>query len=812
MIYRLLLSLFACLILISPLHGQSIDSLFVEVGENPLVDSLDQGRYIPSLEEFLTKGKQFTIQTNQIRLELVGFLDTATYSTEIPEMEQTLAALQTRLEAPNSRFNLRYINALELILTNIQKQSDELSSTLNDQLLRLGILDSLVHSMKDDKIFQFRLRDTLLLPGFGEEFLKLKAKITHVDSLVLDNELISAKYQSQLNSIGTSLLELNQLVKNNRKEMERSFLSKEINFVWEKNQVKTPKSIFQITQESLQLNLILLYRHLRANIMSLVFSMGIFLVMYYLITLQIKEIRDKKDYGQLILERSKFFTYNPISSTALSILPLIYFLFTGISVTFLTFLILAQIGFTAFLIRKNYPLRVFLKWIILFAIALFFSIINLYWEIAFQERFYLLIGGAVTLYLVWDGLANFKTVETGEERFIKWLSYGVMPLLSFGLLANILGRFSLSKILIISGSIGYMHAISLYFFVNVLMEAIYLFIENSKKESDSFTSLIDFKGIQDRLKGFLLLLAVVMWFSVLLQNLALDDLFFEKTGQFLSEERALGDTSFTFGSILLFAGMIYVSSILANNIAYFAAIQDQKNAGTRNKRLGSSILIIRLAILTIGFFIALTAAKIPLDKITIVLGALSVGIGFGLQTIINNLVSGIILAFERPIQIGDEIQVGTMSGSVKEIGIRASKIQGYDGSEIIVPNGDLLSQSLINWTLSDKRRRIELLIGVAYDSDMDLVKRLLQEVLDRERIMRLPVPRVFMQNFGESSVDFRVLFWVESMDIHLEMRSEVMTAIFEKFRENNIEIPFPQRDLHIKNPNQGQTTQDKPKP
>lgn len=803
----LIRSLFSVLVVLSAWtysFAQSSDSLFVEVQADSIQSDSSQKspQSFPTLDQFLAKGKNYAIQTNQIRLELLGFLDTAAYAEEIPQMEETLSTFKLRLQATNNKFNLRYINVIELILSNIQKQSEEFGETLNTNLLRLRQLDSTVHVMKNDEIFQYKMRDSLLLPEFGSELEGLKSKIYQVDSMVLQKELISAKYQSRLNAISNELLELNQYVKNNRDEMERGLLSKEINYLWEKPQFEVSKSIFTITQESLQINTLLLYRHLKSNILALIFSIFLFVGFHYLITHLISEIKNKKDYGQLILERTKYFTYSPIATSILSVIPIIYFFFTGTSVTFLTFLIVVQICFTGLLIRKNYPSRIFLKWFFLFVIIIFFSIINLYWEIAYQERFYLLVGGILTLYLIWDGLSNFQTDTAGEEKFLKWLSYVVIPLIAVGLLANVLGRFSLSKILIISGAIGYMHAISLYFFVNVLMEAIYLVIENSKKESDSFTSLIDFKGIQDRLKGFLLLVAILIWASVLLQNLALDDLFIEKSGEFLAKERSLGDTTFTFGSILLFAGMVYVASILANNIAYFATIRDQKNAGTRDKRLGSSILIIRLAILTLGFLLALTVAKIPLDKITIVLGALSVGIGFGLQTIINNLVSGVILAFERPIQIGDEIQVGNMSGSVKEVGIRASKIQGYDGSEIIVPNGDLLSQSLINWTLSDKRRRIELLIGVGYQSDMELVKRLLQEVLDRDRIMRLPAPRVFMQNFGESSVDFRVLFWVESMDIHLEMRSEVMTAIFEKFRQNNIEIPFPQRDIHIKNSNQ----------
>jgi small-conductance mechanosensitive channel len=342
-----------------------------------------------------------------------------------------------------------------------------------------------------------------------------------------------------------------------------------------------------------------------------------------------------------------------------------------------------------------------------------------------------------------------------------------------------------------------MHAISLYFFLKVTMEIVYVLVENNKKH-DALDALINFNEIQKRMRSLLVVIGVIFWFMILLHNLALNNYFNDSLGQFLSKERMLGNTPYSFGAILLFAGLIYGSSILANNVAYFFSIKDQKAGDTRAKKLGSSVLIIRLGVLTLGFFIAATAAKIPLDKITIVLGALSVGIGFGLQTIINNLVSGLILAFERPIQIGDDIEVGTMSGKVKEVGIRASKILAYDGSEIIVPNGDLLSQSLINWTLSDQKRRVELLIGVAYTSDMALVKKLMEDVLNQARILKYPAPKILMQNFGESSVDFRLLFWVESMDIYIDVRNEVMQALFETFHVHGIEIPFPKRDLYVK--------------
>jgi len=423
---------------------------------------------------------------------------------------------------------------------------------------------------------------------------------------------------------------------------------------------------------------------------------------------------------------------------------------------------------------------------------------GLHWKVAFQERWYVFISCIIFIVMGWLVWKDVKLKKSNGAIFLKCMSILLILIESFAMLTNILGRFNLSKTYAVTGAITFYRAVGLYLFVQVFLEAVYLLIEYSKKESDSFTSYFDFQDLQKRVKGFLYLFASCIWLYGLFWHLGYFDHVFDWIVEFLEKNRMLGNTEFQFGSILLFIVILYFATFLANNIAYFASIKDQKSAVSRKQRLGTSILLIRLAVLIVGFFIGMTAAKIPFDKIAIVLGALSVGIGFGLQTIINNLVSGIILAFERPIQIGDEIQVGTNAGTVKDVGIRASKIQAYDGSEIVIPNGDLLSQSLVNWTLSDKKRRVELIIGVGYESDMKQVKSLLESILKSERILKAPSPKVYMQTFNQNSVDFRVLFWVESIDVWLEIRSEVMTQIFETFVENKIEIPFPKRDLYLK--------------
>ena len=140
---------------------------------------------------------------------------------------------------------------------------------------------------------------------------------------------------------------------------------------------------------------------------------------------------------------------------------------------------------------------------------------------------------------------------------------------------------------------------------------------------------------------------------------------------------------------------------------------------------GAISMMVRLTLIFIGFILAFGAAEIPLDNVAIVFGALGVGIGFGLQNIFNNLISGLILAFERPIQSGDIIQISNLglTGEVKEIGIRASTVRTFDGAEVVVPNGNLISNEMVNWTLSDHRRRHEILVGAAYGTDINKVIR-----------------------------------------------------------------------------------------
>jgi potassium efflux system protein len=200
--------------------------------------------------------------------------------------------------------------------------------------------------------------------------------------------------------------------------------------------------------------------------------------------------------------------------------------------------------------------------------------------------------------------------------------------------------------------------------------------------------------------------------------------------------------------------------------------------------------------------IALGMAGLRLTGLTVIIGALSVGIGFGLQNVVNNFISGLILMFERPIKRGDWIQVGTTEGYVKKISIRSTIVQTFDRSDVIVPNSELISNQVTNMMLDDQRGRLRISVGVAYGSDTELVQRLLLEVAQAHEQVILdgsaPEPRALFQAFGDSSLNFDLLVHLKDIDLKIRVRSEMHTLIDKSFRTHGVEIPFPQRDVHIK--------------
>jgi small-conductance mechanosensitive channel len=203
------------------------------------------------------------------------------------------------------------------------------------------------------------------------------------------------------------------------------------------------------------------------------------------------------------------------------------------------------------------------------------------------------------------------------------------------------------------------------------------------------------------------------------------------------------------------------------------------------------------AIVVFGVMIGASAAGLDFSRINLIVGALGVGIGFGLQTVVNNFVSGLILLFERPIRVGDKVQLAELFGTVKNIGMRASIVRTFQGAEVIVPNANLISTEVINWTLSDDRRRMEFPVGVAYGTDPQVVIDILVGVAsEHSEVMSDPAPAALFRGFGDSSLNFELRAWTRGD--YVQVSSDLLVAVNNALAAAGIEIPFPQRDLHLR--------------
>jgi small-conductance mechanosensitive channel len=206
-------------------------------------------------------------------------------------------------------------------------------------------------------------------------------------------------------------------------------------------------------------------------------------------------------------------------------------------------------------------------------------------------------------------------------------------------------------------------------------------------------------------------------------------------------------------------------------------------------------------IFILGVLLAIKVASptIDLTSIAVIFTALSVGIGFGLQYIAADIASGFILLFERPVRVGDRITIGEDEGDVQSINLRTTVVATNDRISIIVPNSRLVSQRLINWSYGDPRARIAIPVGVAYNSDIDLVtETLLKAAEDVENVLSDPAPKVQFLKFGDWSLDFRLLVWTNRPRLHTQIRSDINYRLEKLFREARIEIPFPQTELRLR--------------
>jgi potassium efflux system protein len=691
----------------------------------------------------------------------------------------------------------RNLTATSKILTELLIKANTSKARLDRHQQELtGFRYQLDSLLSVPALFKFST-DSVVLSKYIQQIVVVAHEIHPVDSAL---KQANNNVQGLLNQINGQVFKLQtslEEIELYQRKMAKNTFNREFENIWGAAGYYRPFG--EIIVQAKAKGILTLLFYLQDNCGKLAIFI-LLVIVAYIYMRSLKKIYTEQQLITPDYEGQLIFRF-PLLSAFLIVINLFQFIFFSppfiLNVIFWT---IACISLTV--LFKNFITRYWMKvWLVMVALFLIAAFDNLVLQASRSERWFMLaisVLGCITGVMV---MLKGKIEELREKLIL--IAIGFMAVLEFfATVANVFGRYNLAKTLLISGFLNVIIAILFLWTIRLINEGLFLAF-NVYTHQDPKLFYLNFEKVGKKAPALFYVLLVFGWVILFGRNFAGFDYIAGPLRDFFRMERTIGDYSFSINKLLLFIVIMAVSVIVSKIVSFFASDRQQvtdkdgKNAGPG---IGSWLLLIRISILSIGLFVAIAAAGIPLDRITIVLGALGVGIGFGLQTLVNNLVSGLIIAFEKPVNVGDIVDIDGQGGTMKSIGFRSSIIATWDGADMVMPNGDLLNSHLINWSLGGNRKRLSIVIGIAYDSDLEKTRHLLMDILNAEqRLAKNPAPIVQYEQFSSSSIDVKVFFWTKHLRDSYATRSDLIVAITMAFRENKITIPFPQQNVYLYN-------------
>ncbi len=422
-------------------------------------------------------------------------------------------------------------------------------------------------------------------------------------------------------------------------------------------------------------------------------------------------------------------------------------------------------------------------------------------SLLFERSLLLFQAVAGLAFLIWMlRPARLAAIPAGTRipRILGHLLQLAVGALTLATVANIAGWVHLARALT-EGVLGSAYvAVVLYGAVRVVRTAIRAALRSG---SAQHLGLVRRHGadVNRWLRRAVNLGALGSWAYFTLVTFGIADWTLEVVGGVLGAEAQFGSLGVSLGDVAAFV-LTLVGAFAASRVLRTVLEDDVVPRLPAGRGVGYALTTtVHYVVLLLGFLLAISAAGVDLNRVSLLAGAFGVGIGFGLQNVVNNFVSGLILLYERPVQLGDMVEVGGTTGEVRRIGIRSSTIRTPQGAEVIVPNSNLISDRVVNWTFSDRRRRVDVKVGVAYGTDPERVLSLLESVArGHPDVLEDPAPQALFVGFGESSLDFELRAWTPLFESWVVTQSDLVVRVSRGLAEAGIEIPFPQRDLHLR--------------
>lgn len=709
-------------------------------------------------------------------------------------------AIDGIIKNKNDFQTLRNITVTSVMLKELQTRVDLQLEKIQKNSLELSQIQSQIDSLTIKKALFILPKDSLRKSLYYERYSEMNSQVKKLNirfKNALDSisklQILATKFKYDLQN---DIIETDNIRKN---EFGNLFHSDGRIFTASSNKMSFYDSFFYSLSKEFVILAFFISNHFNTLVLMLLLAVALIV---YLLFLKSK-YKHEGLYNQI--EFSKRIFRHPIACAILISFTLFNFFFVYPAFAFTALIWLISIIALNVVNKEYFNVKDKFIWRIFVLLILFTLYDNNILIHSVREVFLILIlaisSAAFSIY-------NLKKNKENLNPLFKYSLYALIVFETAAVFFILIDQnYNLGKLLMVNGVITvlmyYLFSNAYRLLVDIINYSNFVRQQNEEKQ----LNLNELEQV--RFNKSHNALFIICWIITVGKNSYFFHTILDPIIDFFYERRTIGDINYSYDSIIVFFFIILISIIIAKIIAFLTNNSIGNSDASKKNKLGSWLILIQIAIFSIGISLAFISSGIPVDRLTIIISALGVGIGFGLQTLVNNLVSGLIIAFEKPVNIDDTIDINGQTVKMKSIGIRSSVVATFDGADVIIPNGDLLSQHLTNWTLTNNKKRTDIAIGVAYGTDLEKAKTLLEETLkSHSLVLQDPAPIVWFKEFNASSIDIVIKFWVSHINFANQAKSDLIIAIDKVFRENNIEIPFPQQDIHIINKNNKDTTEE----
>lgn len=707
----------------------------------------------------------------------------------IPEIEQNVKLLQVNLKQSAGVMDMKSLQTFSLLLSRTHSQLDIWRRQLLGHSQQLIGIQTEIQELNESDLLKTFRSDSLFQELYNNE---LKA----IQNSWQNANLLNTKNLKDIGSLQADVSRLYYLTDDLSKQLQRqvaSFSSRivgaEYPFIWQRNKANPDERALGLINASYTIQKQLIGDYLAEHFGNHSFMGVVILVLFiYWIRKNFKRLKDAKQMtrwnefaGDGYLTRfpflpglivafnaSLFFDLNP-PAAYLGLLQMVLFVLTSI------------------FIFKNWKGEPKKQWLqICGAFVVFLTVQNIL-NPGVGARLVMI---AISAFFIWKALyyIRYKDEALSFISQVKTVSYVLLFVNALSIILNITGRVTLARMLSGAAIMGFIQIISLSIFSKTMQRGLLLQACIASLNSNG-TGSLDYDKLNKRILKLLSFVIAAAWLIVFASNMNVYRAIYESVYQFLFQVRMLGSTTtFTIGNILMFFVVIFLSVQAQRHVGLVLGDHSGQRLPGEKKR-GTRTVIVKLVIITLGFLIAIGVSGLPLDKVTVVLSAFGVGIGLGLQNVVNNFVSGIILIFERPLQVGDYVEVAGYKGWVNDIGIRATTLRANEGSEIVVPNGTILSGNLVNWTLSNAEIKLEHAIKFSPSNLKEEALRIIKEVMQSEpNIIKNRQPEILTDFMTDDVTSLKTWFWVDNVVRQNEVKSNINSRLYEAFNANGIKM------------------------